>query len=80
MGIVYFADTIKVRLQTQSVTNPVYSGAFDCLKKTLQWEGVGGLYKVRIVRLVPFPSKTSNNVTHAPETINSDNYSNLTTN
>lgn len=41
-----YVDTIKVRLQTQSATNPVYSGAFDCLKKTLQWEGVGGLYKV----------------------------------
>lgn len=40
------ADTIKVRLQTQSSVNPLYSGAFDCLKKTLKWEGVGGLYKV----------------------------------
>jgi solute carrier family 25 carnitine/acylcarnitine transporter 20/29 len=38
-------DTIKVRLQTQPTANPIYSGAFDCLKKTLQWEGVGGLYK-----------------------------------
>jgi solute carrier family 25 (mitochondrial carnitine/acylcarnitine transporter), member 20/29 len=38
-------DTIKVRLQTQSTAAPIYNGAFDCLKKTLQWEGVGGLYK-----------------------------------
>jgi solute carrier family 25 carnitine/acylcarnitine transporter 20/29 len=38
-------DTIKVRLQSQSIANPVYSGAFDCVKKTLAWEGVGGLYK-----------------------------------
>lgn len=45
VGVGHPFDTIKVRLQTQSVTNPVYSGAFDCLKKTLQWEGVGGLYK-----------------------------------
>ena len=38
-------DTVKVRLQSQSVTKPIYSGAFDCVKKTLAWEGVGGLYK-----------------------------------
>jgi hypothetical protein len=44
------ADTVKVRLQTQSMANPVYSGAIDCFKKTLKWEGVGGLYKVRIRR------------------------------
>lgn len=92
-------DTVKVRLQTQSSTNPAYckplqslpyqsdstllslrfgtparlckssnfpvsheiaipaipeswlpsvAGAIDCVKKTLQWEGVGGLYKVRL--------------------------------
>ncbi|KAF2074808.1 hypothetical protein CYY_003872 [Polysphondylium violaceum] len=38
-------DTIKVRLQTQSVTNPVYSGAMDCLRKTVAQEGALGLYK-----------------------------------
>ncbi|KAL6783689.1 hypothetical protein ACKKBF_B05440 [Auxenochlorella protothecoides x Auxenochlorella symbiontica] len=38
-------DTVKVRLQTQSNTKPIYSGALDCFKKTLQWEGVKGLYK-----------------------------------
>lgn len=38
-------DTLKVRLQTQSVANPVYSGLRDCFIKTLRWEGVGGLYK-----------------------------------
>lgn len=38
-------DTVKVRLQTQSISNPVYSGAIDCLKKTLKWEGIQGLYK-----------------------------------
>ena len=38
-------DTVKVRLQSQSITKPIYSGAFDCVKKTLAWEGVGGLYK-----------------------------------
>merc|ERR1719364_502643 len=38
-------DTLKVRLQTQSSTKPVYSGVVDCFMKTLRWEGVGGLYK-----------------------------------
>ncbi|CAL5227929.1 g10976 [Coccomyxa viridis] len=38
-------DTAKVRLQTQSSTNPIYSGALDVVKKTIQWEGVPGLYK-----------------------------------
>ncbi|CAM9970834.1 unnamed protein product, partial [Phaeothamnion confervicola] len=37
-------DTIKVRLQTQSSTNPVYSGMADCFKKTWAQEGFGGLY------------------------------------
>lgn len=41
----FLADTIKVRLQTQSSTKPIYSGVIDCFKKTLQWEGIGGLYK-----------------------------------
>ena len=38
-------DTLKVRLQTQSSTKPVYSGVMDCFMKTLRWEGFGGLYK-----------------------------------
>eukprot|EP01101_Sappina_pedata_P001127 TRINITY_DN11235_c0_g1_i1.p1 TRINITY_DN11235_c0_g1~~TRINITY_DN11235_c0_g1_i1.p1 ORF type:complete len:297 (+),score=130.56 TRINITY_DN11235_c0_g1_i1:111-1001(+) len=38
-------DTLKVRLQTQPSINPIYSGTYDCLKKTIQWEGAGGLYK-----------------------------------
>ncbi|CAH1777306.1 unnamed protein product [Owenia fusiformis] len=38
-------DTLKVRLQTQPVVNPVYKGLTDCFLKTLKWEGVGGLYK-----------------------------------
>ena len=44
-------DTVKVRLQTQSSASPLYSGAIDCFKKTLQWEGIGGLYKVRVATL-----------------------------
>ena len=38
-------DTLKVRLQTQSVHNPVYNGLLDCILKTLKWEGIGGFYK-----------------------------------
>ncbi|KAF7250058.1 Mitochondrial carnitine/acylcarnitine carrier protein [Varanus komodoensis] len=42
-------DTIKVRLQTQPKPLPgqslLYSGTFDCFRKTLLKEGVRGLYK-----------------------------------
>ncbi|OQV17855.1 Mitochondrial carnitine/acylcarnitine carrier protein [Hypsibius exemplaris] len=40
-------DTIKVRLQTSSGYGslPVYSGTYDCFKKTVKAEGVRGLYK-----------------------------------
>ncbi|KAJ9055792.1 hypothetical protein DSO57_1015445 [Entomophthora muscae] len=38
-------DTVKVRIQTQSATTPLYSGAVDCFKKTLEKEKVTGLYR-----------------------------------
>lgn len=38
-------DTLKVRLQTQSATNPIYSGLGDCVRKTYQSEGFPGFYK-----------------------------------
>lgn len=38
-------DTLKVLLQTQPVQNPIYSGLGDCFRKTLQSDGIGGLYK-----------------------------------
>ncbi|XP_032690072.1 mitochondrial carnitine/acylcarnitine carrier protein isoform X4 [Odontomachus brunneus] len=42
-------DTIKVRLQTMTVPGPnelpLYSGTWDCAKKTVSKEGVRGLYK-----------------------------------
>lgn len=41
-------DTIKVRLQTMPSIpgqSPLYSGAWDCAKKTVAKEGVRGLYK-----------------------------------
>jgi solute carrier family 25 carnitine/acylcarnitine transporter 20/29 len=37
-------DTLKVRLQTQSSTNPIYSGFGDCVRKTVAKEGFAGLY------------------------------------
>ena len=38
-------DTLKVRLQTQSASNPLYSGMVDCARKTIKSEGFTGLYK-----------------------------------
>lgn len=42
-------DTVKVRLQTMPVVgpgqSPLYSGTWDCLKKTVKLEGFRGLYK-----------------------------------
>lgn len=38
-------DTVKVRVQVQSPGSKVYQGPFDCLLKTLKWEGIGGLFK-----------------------------------
>jgi solute carrier family 25 carnitine/acylcarnitine transporter 20/29 len=38
-------DTLKIRLQTQPVDKPIYSGLSDCFFKTLKWEGFSGLYK-----------------------------------
>lgn len=38
-------DTIKVRLQTQPISSPIYKGMMDCFAKTIKWEGFGGLYK-----------------------------------
>jgi len=38
-------DTVKVLLQTQSATKPVYSGAIDAASKVIKSEGFGGLYR-----------------------------------
>jgi len=48
-------DTIKVRLQTQNVKpgeSPMYTGALDCAKKTIQKEGFKGLYKGMVTPLI----------------------------
>ena len=38
-------EIIKVRLQTQSNTNKLYDGIFDCLRKIISNEGFFALYK-----------------------------------
>ncbi|KAG2176955.1 hypothetical protein INT43_007609 [Umbelopsis isabellina] len=45
-------DTVKVRLQTQSRTNPLYSGMLDCVRKTRAKEGFAGFYKGTTTPLV----------------------------
>lgn len=45
-------DTVKVRLQTQSTTNPVYKGMMDCVRQTKAKEGLGGFYKGTMTPLV----------------------------
>jgi len=55
--IVYPIDTVKKRLQAQAVFGPIgdiYYGMFDCFKKILQHEGIGGFYR----GLVPSVLKT----------------------
>eukprot|EP01113_Clastostelium_recurvatum_P011451 TRINITY_DN15830_c0_g1_i1.p1 TRINITY_DN15830_c0_g1~~TRINITY_DN15830_c0_g1_i1.p1 ORF type:complete len:315 (+),score=61.86 TRINITY_DN15830_c0_g1_i1:121-945(+) len=41
----YPPDTIKVRLQTQSLTNPRYSSAIHCLFKMVREEGLVSLFR-----------------------------------
>lgn len=38
-------EIIKVRLQTQSATNKMYNGIYDCLTKIIKNEGFFALYK-----------------------------------
>ncbi|KAG2197734.1 hypothetical protein INT47_010670 [Mucor saturninus] len=45
-------DTVKVRLQTQSTANPLYTGMMDCVNKTRAKEGFGGFYKGTMTPLV----------------------------
>ncbi|KAI8381556.1 mitochondrial carrier domain-containing protein [Radiomyces spectabilis] len=41
----YPFDTVKVRLQTQPLDRPYYSGPLNCVKVTLQQEGFKSLYR-----------------------------------
>ncbi|KAI0823417.1 mitochondrial carrier [Trametes gibbosa] len=44
-------EHIRIRLQTQSATNPMYAGPFDAIKKIWTQHGVAGLYKGQVVTL-----------------------------
>ncbi|KAJ8588517.1 mitochondrial carrier [Rhizopogon salebrosus TDB-379] len=42
-------EHIRIRLQTQSNTNPVYKGPFDAMKKIVSQHGIAGLFKGQCV-------------------------------
>ncbi|KAF9818135.1 hypothetical protein IEO21_02977 [Rhodonia placenta] len=44
-------EHIRIRLQTQSATNPTYAGPFDAIKKIYSQHGVAGIYKGQVVTL-----------------------------
>lgn len=46
----YPFDTIKVRLQTQPLDHPYFSGPWDCFKTTLKQEGVKGFFTVSKIK------------------------------
>ncbi|KAI9019186.1 mitochondrial carrier [Phycomyces nitens] len=41
----YPFDTVKVRLQTQPLDRPLFSGPLECITATIKQEGIRGLYK-----------------------------------
>jgi len=52
----YPLDTVKTRIQADSITRPQYRGMIDCFSKTVAKEGVGALYAgfaACILRTVP---------------------------
>lgn len=44
-------EHIRIRLQTQSATNPVYAGPFDAMKKIYGGHGIAGIYKGQVITL-----------------------------
>ncbi|KAI0780227.1 mitochondrial carrier [Fomes fomentarius] len=44
-------EHIRIRLQTQSATHPVYAGPFDAMKKIGSQHGIAGIYKGQVVTL-----------------------------
>ncbi|KAL6301248.1 mitochondrial carrier [Sparassis latifolia] len=44
-------EHIRIRLQTQSATNPVYAGPYDAIKKIYAARGIPGIYKGQVVTL-----------------------------
>ena len=54
---VYPMDLARTRLTADLSTNPRYKGLFDLMVKTVEWEGVRGLYKglgVSLVGIIPY--------------------------
>ncbi|KAJ3491268.1 hypothetical protein NLI96_g855 [Meripilus lineatus] len=45
-------EHIRIRLQTQSATKPVYAGPFDAMKKIYSGYGIRGIYKGQAVTLL----------------------------
>ena len=43
-----------MRLQTQSATNPIYRGTWDCVAQTVRKEGVRALYKGEVLSCRPY--------------------------
>lgn len=48
----YPFDTIKVRLQTQPLDHPYFSGPWDCFRTTMKQEGLKGLFTVSVFILI----------------------------
>ncbi|KZT10916.1 mitochondrial carrier [Laetiporus sulphureus 93-53] len=44
-------EHIRIRLQTQSATNPMYAGPWEAIRKIYTAHGVAGLYKGQVVTL-----------------------------
>ncbi|TCD65347.1 Mitochondrial carrier protein ymc2 [Steccherinum ochraceum] len=44
-------EHIRIRLQTQSATKPVYAGPFDAIKKIASSHGITGIYKGQVATL-----------------------------
>ncbi|KII92691.1 hypothetical protein PLICRDRAFT_481016 [Plicaturopsis crispa FD-325 SS-3] len=45
-------EHIRIRMQTQSPTNPTYAGPFDAIKKIYSAHGISGIYKGQAVTLL----------------------------
>ncbi|OBZ70977.1 putative mitochondrial carrier C4G9.20c [Grifola frondosa] len=44
-------EHIRIRLQTQSATKPLYAGPFDAMKQIFSSHGIAGIYKGQVVTL-----------------------------
>jgi solute carrier family 25 carnitine/acylcarnitine transporter 20/29 len=44
-GSMFPIDTIKSKIQADSLSKPQFSGTMDCIKRSVQIEGYGGLWR-----------------------------------